>query len=70
MNAQALLSYFTFSGWQSESKKKAKDFPPEAYSYDDPIDKDVVAAIQTEANKKLDVQTWTIIERIGDGSKR
>lgn len=70
MNAQALLSYFTFSGWQSESKKKAKDFPPEAYSYDDPIDKDVVAAIQAEANKKLEDQDWTVIERIGDDVQR
>jgi hypothetical protein len=70
MNTQALLSYFTLAGWQSEPKKKAKEFPPEAYSYDDPIDKDVVAAIQIEANKKLDVQTWTVIERIGDGGKR
>jgi hypothetical protein len=70
MNAQALLSYFSFSAWQSEPKKKAKDFPPEAYSYDDPIEKDVVAAIQKEADKKLNLQEWTVIERIGDGVKR
>jgi len=37
-----------------------------ASSYDDPIDKDVVAAMQKEANKKLDLQEWTMIERIGD----
>jgi hypothetical protein len=70
MDAQALLSYFGFSGWHSQPKKKAKDFPPEAYSYDGPIDKDAVAAIQKEANKKLDKQEWTVIERIGDGVKR
>jgi hypothetical protein len=70
MNAQALLSYLSFSGWHNEPAKKAKHFPPEAYEYDDPIDKDVVAAIQKEANKKLDRQEWTVIERIGDGLKR
>jgi hypothetical protein len=70
MNAQALLSYFSFSGWQSEPTKKAKDFPPEAYEYDDPIDRNVVAAFQKEANKKLDLQEWTVIERIGDGVQR
>jgi hypothetical protein len=32
--------------------------------YDDPINKDAVAAIQKQANKKLDKQDWTVIERI------
>jgi len=67
MNAQALLSYFSFSGWRTEPTKKAKDFPPEAYSYDD-IDPKLVAAIQEKANEKLDQQEWTVIERLGDGN--
>jgi hypothetical protein len=70
MNAQAILSYFGFSGWNSEPPKKAKEFPPEAYSYDDPIDPEVVAAIQKKANEKLNQQKWTVIERIGDGANR
>jgi hypothetical protein len=70
MNAQAILSYFSFSGWRNDPPKKAKDFPPEAYSYDDPIDPKIVAAIQEKANEKLDQQQWTVIERIGDGANR
>ncbi|PJG50038.1 hypothetical protein CVM73_38545 [Bradyrhizobium forestalis] len=70
MNAQALLSYFSFSGWRTEPTKKAKDFPPEAYSYDDDIDPKIVAAIQKKADEKLDQQEWTVIERLGDGVKR
>jgi hypothetical protein len=64
MNAQTLLSYFKTG--HSEPKKPAKDFPPEAYSYDGPIDKDVVAAIQLEADKKIEKQEWTVTELIED----
>lgn len=39
-------------------------------SYDDPINKEIVTQIQNEANKTLDKQSWTVIERIGDGCKR
>jgi len=63
MNARALLKFF----WPEPAKK---EFPPEAYSYDEPIDKDAVAAIQREADKVLDKQQWTVIERLGDGAKR
>ncbi len=63
MNAQALLKFF----WREPAKKK---FPPEAYSYDEPIEKDAVAAIQREADKVLDNEQWTVIERLGDGAKR
>lgn len=69
MNAQALLKYLP-SSWRSEPAKSAKQFPPEAYSYDSPIDKEAVGCLQIEANKTLDKQQWTVIERIGDGSKR
>ena len=65
MNAQALLKYLH---WPSEPEKKT--FPPEAYSYDEPITKDAVAAIQKEADKTLDKQQWTVIERLGDGDGR
>src|SRR5689334_6133574 len=70
MNARAILSYFSFAGWHSEPPKKAKQFPPEAYSYDDPINSEVVAAIQKKANEKLNQQEWSVIERIGDDAKR
>jgi hypothetical protein len=70
MDAHAILSYFGFSGWSSEPPKKAKDFPPEAYSYVDEIDPKVVAAIQKKANEKLGQQEWTVIDRIGDGANR
>lgn len=65
MNAHAILSYF----WRSEpaAQPMKKDFPAEAYSYDDPISKEVIAAIQKEADKKLNMQQWTVIERLGDG---
>lgn len=39
-------------------------FPPEAYSYDSPIDPKAVAAIQREADKKIEAQEWTVIEVI------
>jgi len=70
MNARAFfLDYLPH--WNREPAKPAKKtFPPEAYSYDSPIDKEVVAQIQIEANKTLEKQSWTVIERIGDGSKR
>jgi hypothetical protein len=69
MNARALLDYLP--SWHREPTKQAKkEFPPEAYSYDDSIEKEVVAQIQIEANKTLDQQSWTVIERIGDGAKR
>jgi hypothetical protein len=63
MNAQSLFKFF----WREPAKK---EFPPEAYCYDEPIDKDAVAAIQREADKVLDKQEWTVIERLGDGDKR
>jgi hypothetical protein len=69
MNARALLDYLP--SWHREPAKQAKkEFPPEAYSYDSPIDKAAVTQIQIEANKILDKQSWTVIERIGDDSKR
>ncbi len=68
MNARALLSLFR-SG-HSEPKKLANDFPPEAYSYDGPIDKDVVAAIQAEHDKKFEGHEWTVTEQIEDVVKR
>jgi len=64
MNAQTLLSYFKTG--HSEPKKTAKDFPPEAYSYDGPIDKEAVAAIQRDADKKIEKQDWTVTELIED----
>lgn len=70
MNAQAILSYFSLSHWRTEPKKPAKDFPAEAYSYDEDIDPRTVAAIQKKADKKLGQQEWTVIERLGDGIKR
>jgi hypothetical protein len=70
MNAQSILSYFTTWYQEPEKPKPAKDFPPEAFDYDDRIDPQVVAAIQKEANKKLDQQEWTVIERLGDGEQR
>jgi hypothetical protein len=69
MNAQALLKYLP-SSWRLEPAKPAKKFPPEAYSYDSSIDKETVANIQKEANKTLDKQQWTVIERLGDGCER
>lgn len=72
MNAQAIFkSIFSWNNDQpSAGKSMARDFPPEAYSYDGPISKEAVAQIQQEANKKLDKQQWTVIERLGDGGKR
>jgi hypothetical protein len=70
MDAHALLSYFSLSSWRSEPQKKAREFPPEAYSYDDDIDPKIVAAIQKKADEKLDQQEWTVIERIEDGIRR
>lgn len=64
MNAQTLLSYFRTG--HTEPKKQAKDFPPEAYDYDGAIDKDAVAAIQQEADKKIEKQEWTVTELIED----
>jgi hypothetical protein len=64
MNAQTLLS--EFKAGHSEPKKVERDFPPEAYQYDDPIDPVAVAAIQAEADKKLEKQEWTVIELIED----
>lgn len=70
MNAQEILkSIFSWND-QPMAKPLAKDFPPEAYSYDGPITKEAVAQIQREANKKLDKQQWTVIEQLGDGGKR
>lgn len=60
MNAQALLSYFRTG--HIKAKKPAKDFPPEAYDYDDAIDPIVVTAIQVESDKMLDKQEWTVVE--------
>ena len=65
MNAQALLKFL----WPEPEPEK-KTFPPEAYEYGGPIDKDAVAARQQEANKALDKQQWTVIERLGDGAPR
>ena len=62
MNAQALLKYLP---WHTAKK----EFPPEAYSYDSDIDPAEVARIQDEANKVLNQQKWTVIERLGDGRK-
>jgi hypothetical protein len=71
MNAQYLLKFLP---WHTEPAKPAKpvekDFPPEAYSYDSPITKEEVAEIQKEADKKLEKQQWTVIERLGDGCER
>jgi hypothetical protein len=53
-----------------ESEPAKKELPPEAYSYDEPIEKETVAAIQRKADKALDKQQWTVIERLGDGAKR
>jgi hypothetical protein len=64
MNAHALLKYLP---WHSEPEKKT--FPPEAYSYDG-LDKKALAALQNDADKALDKQQWTVIERLGDGAKR
>jgi hypothetical protein len=64
MNAQTLLSFFRTG--HSEPKKPAKDFPPEAYSYDSPIDPKAVAAVQREADKKIESQEWTVTEVIED----
>ncbi|MCX7318743.1 MAG: hypothetical protein NT113_04330 [Hyphomicrobiales bacterium] len=68
MNAQALLSHFKTG--HTQVKKPAKDFPPEAYDYDDPIDPVVVAAIQAESDMKLDKQEWTVVELITDDGHR
>ncbi|MFT4276497.1 MAG: hypothetical protein QM576_09095 [Rhodopseudomonas sp.] len=68
MNA-LLKSILSFT-WTHDAVKPAKDFPPEAYSYDDPIDPAVIARIQAEADKVLDKQQWTVIERLGDGHTR
>lgn len=70
MNAQALLKYLPWHTEPSPAQPVKKDFPPEAYSYDSPISKEAVAEIQKEANKKLDKQQWTVIERLGDGCDR
>jgi hypothetical protein len=69
MNAQALLKYWP---WHEEPKPtpEPKSFPPEAYSYDSPIEKDAIAAIQREADKVLDKQQWTVIERLGESVSR
>ena len=68
MNAQALLKYFQ---WPDQSSKPVKkEFPPEAYDYEGPIEKSTVAAIQADADKVLTTQEWTVIERLGDGPKR
>lgn len=67
MNAHTLLSYFK-TGY-SEPKKPSKDFPAEAFDYDEDIDPTVVAALQEEADKKLEKQQWTVIELITDGDK-
>lgn len=64
MNAQTLISYFRTG--HTEPKKPAKEFPPEAYAYDGPIDPKAVAAIQSEADKKIESQEWTVIEVIED----
>ncbi len=70
MNAQAILK--SLFSWNEPvvAKPAVKDFPPEAYSYDDEITAESVAHIQKEANKKLDGRQWTVIERLGDGAKR
>jgi hypothetical protein len=61
MNAQALLKFL----WPEREPAK-KQVPPEAFDYDGEIDPEVVAAHQREANKSLDKQQWTVIERLGD----
>lgn len=68
MNAHALISEFRTG--HTTDKKPAKDFPPEAYTYDDRIDPDVVAAIQAESNKKIEQQEWTVIATIEDVLER
>jgi len=70
MNARAILDSCLPASWRSEPAKPKKQFPAEAYDYAGPIDKEVVAKIQEEANKVLDKQQWTVIERLGDGPKR
>ncbi|QDM32171.1 hypothetical protein FNL55_13115 [Tardiphaga sp. vice352] len=71
MNAQTLLKYLPWhTSEPGASKPAVKEFPPEAYSYDSPITKQAVAGIQQEANKTLDKQQWTVIERLGDGCER
>jgi hypothetical protein len=70
MNAKALLDYLP-AFWRSQpTEPPKKDFPAEAFDYDDRIDAAVVAKIQEEANKVLDTQEWTVIERLGDGSTK
>lgn len=70
MNAKAFLDYLPAS-WRAEpAKPPKKEFPVEAYDYDDPIEGEVVAKIQEQADKVLDAQRWTVIERLGDDSKR
>ena len=66
MNARAILDYFS---WRptSDVKPVKPEFPPQAYAYDGPIDAEVVAKIQQQANVVLEKQQWTVIERLGDG---
>lgn len=67
MNAQTIFkSISSLWGEPAPAKPVAKDFPPEAFSYDDPITAEAVARIQAEANKKLDNRDWVVIERIED----
>jgi hypothetical protein len=66
MNARAIFDYCFGTSTSSPTRVK-KEFPPEAYDYDSPIDKAAVASIQAQANKVLGKQQWTVIERLGDG---
>jgi len=67
MNADALLKFFSWHTTPETKPTAKKDFPPEAYSYDSPITKEAIEEIQREADKTLEKQQWTVIERLGDG---
>jgi hypothetical protein len=40
-------------------------FPPEAYAYDSDITDEVVKRVQSEADKKLAEDEWTVIDGVG-----